>query len=122
MKENKCKDITCNTCKKSFVPRYPTGYTRISKYCSRTCYYQSRYNEGNCRWAGDKIQYRGIHNWIVRLLGKPNKCVDCGKIGYGHHMHWANISGRYLRDIEDWMRLCAMCHSKFDAKKKTCQQ
>lgn len=35
-------------------------------------------------------------------------------------MHWANISGKYLRDITDWVRLCVSCHKYFDKQKKLC--
>ena len=27
---------------------------------------------------------------------------------------WSNISGKYLRDVKDWQRLCVLCHSKYD--------
>ena len=27
---------------------------------------------------------------------------------------WANISGEYKRDLNDWMNLCVSCHKKYD--------
>lgn len=66
-------------------------------------------------WKGDKVQYRGLHNWIERKCGKPTKCEHCGKDGLtGHKIHWANKSGKYLRKLSDWLRLCAKCHKQYD--------
>ena len=27
---------------------------------------------------------------------------------------WSNISHKYKRDLKDWQRLCASCHTRFD--------
>jgi len=32
------------------------------------------------------------------------------------YFQWANISGHYLRIVEDWKRLCKKCHVRFDRK------
>jgi len=32
----------------------------------------------------------------------------------GKKIHWANKSGEYLRDKDDWIRLCCKCHKKYD--------
>lgn len=70
---------------------------------------------GSVTWKGDKVSYSGIHKWINKMLGKPDKCEHCGKSGLkGHQIHWANISGKYLRDATDWKRLCARCHVIYD--------
>lgn len=70
-------------------------------------------------WKGKKVGYRCLHSWVVRKLGKPTDCAHCPKKGLtGHSIHWANKSGRYKRDITDWIRLCALCHKRYDAKKK----
>lgn len=29
-------------------------------------------------------------------------------------MHWANLDGKYSRDIETWQPMCPKCHYKFD--------
>lgn len=65
-------------------------------------------------WKGPSVGYRGLHIWVQQVLGKTNKCESCGKKGTGHKMHWANISGQYLREISDWVRLCVKCHKDFD--------
>ena len=68
----------------------------------------------NHNWKGDSVGYRALHEWVYKKLGRPNKCSYCDKIGNGHQMHWANISGKYKRITDDWVRLCVKCHSNFD--------
>lgn len=63
----------------------------------------------------EKPGYLAIHAWIARQLGKPKECSKCGFASdNGRQFHWANISGEYLRDITDWVRLCVSCHFKMD--------
>lgn len=69
------------------------------------------------RWIGQDVGYRGLHTWIERQLGKPNKCCECGKIGYGREIHWANKSRTYKRELTDWIRLCAKCHAIYDGNR-----
>ena len=70
--------------------------------------------ESNHKWKGDEVSYRSLHKWVERQLGKPTTCTDCGKVGYGRQIHWANVSQEYKRDVSDWMRLCAKCHKSHD--------
>lgn len=73
----------------------------------------------NWIWAGDDVSYRTLHKWVERHLGKPGKCERCKKSGLKQHqIHWSNISGEYLRDLEDWQRLCAKCHKAYDKQLK----
>ena len=68
-------------------------------------------------WKGDKIGYRGLHMWVELHLGKPKKCEHCEKDGLtGRQIHWANKSGKYLRNLKDWIRLCSSCHGEHDSK------
>ena len=69
----------------------------------------------NGKWKGDKVGYEGIHSWIARQLGKPEKCEHCGKDGDGRY-EWCNKDHKYRRNTEDWMRLCPSCHRKYDRK------
>lgn len=66
------------------------------------------------KWKGKEVQYRALHSWVERMIGKPNNCSHCGKIGYGRQMHWANKSHEYKRDLSDWLRLCPKCHKNYD--------
>jgi len=75
--------------------------------------------ENNTEWKGDKVGYWGLHNWVRRHLGTPAICEFCGKAGLtGRQIHWANKSGKYKRDLNDWLRLCRQCHVKYDKMKE----
>jgi len=68
-------------------------------------------NEKNPNWKGDSASYSSIHKWVNRKLGRPQKCSKCGATG---RIHWANKSHKYLRDLSDWIALCAKCHQPYD--------
>lgn len=60
-------------------------------------------------------KYRSVHQWVEVRLGKPHRCEDCGDETLKHRQyHWANVSGLYKRSLEDWKRLCVVCHKKMD--------
>lgn len=65
-------------------------------------------------WKGDAVGYNALHGWVARTLGIPKECCKCGVKGSRRKIHWANKSGRYLRNSEDWMPLCGRCHRKHD--------
>lgn len=68
-------------------------------------------------WKGDNVGYGGLHAWVKRFLGKPTKCEHCGKDGLtSKQIHWANKDHKYRRVFEDYVRLCASCHKKYDIK------
>lgn len=81
---------------------------------------ESHKGERSYNWKGDKVGYYGLHSWVSKNLGKPDKCEHCGKDGlFGKKIHWANKSGKYFRELGDWIRLCVVCHSAYDKKLKT---
>ena len=70
-------------------------------------------------WKGNEVGYGGIHMWIKSKLGKAKSCFICNSenndlTAYG----WANKSGEYKRDLNDWIPLCAKCHSSYDKYQK----
>jgi hypothetical protein len=76
---------------------------------------RTHFKPGSTPWnyKEDNLSYQAIHNWIRRMLGKPIFCEGCGSedsIKY----EWANISGKYKRELSDWTRLCKRCHNVFD--------
>ncbi len=76
-----------------------------------------RTDEANPAWKGGGYEY--MHDWIVRMRGKPSTCENCGKNDLkGKKIHWANINHKYKRIINDWKRLCASCHKLHDNKLK----
>ena len=73
--------------------------------------------EKSYKWKGDSVGYRALHSWVQKYLGKSSICEYCGKVGIsGHQIHWANKSHKYLRELGDWLRLCAKCHIEYDKK------
>lgn len=130
MSKPKIKRI-CKICHKEFLV-WPYQIKRgHAKYCSKECSgkaYNRIYkiidhpNKGAIRprgedtpnWKGDKVGYKCLHKWIIRWHGKAKKCEFCGKTSDTHKICWANISGKYKRDIKDYIQLCVSCHTKFD--------
>ncbi len=71
--------------------------------------------ENNRAWKGNKAGYYAIHAWIRNNYGSAIKCVKCYTITAKRY-EWANISGKYLRDIKDFEQLCRKCHANSDIK------
>lgn len=69
-------------------------------------------------WHGDMSAYKALHYRIGKKFGKPDTCEGCDKSGLiGQEIHWANKTGNYTEDREDWLRLCRKCHKEFDLAK-----
>lgn len=82
------------------------------------CRVQGRFGEGHHLWKGSDVSYSSLHKWVARWKGAPEQCERCGLSGLPpgrkRYFQWANISGKYRRDLMDWMRLCARCHKAYD--------
>lgn len=80
--------------------------------------FPERQGKNHFAWKGEQAGYVSKHMWVSKYFGKPDTCEECSKTGLnGHQIHWANISGEYMREKSDWKRLCVSCHSKYDANK-----
>lgn len=75
--------------------------------------------ENNGSWKGDDVGYHGLHKWVHRHKTKPVECEFCGR---KDNIQWANKSGEYKRDLDDWIALCLSCHSKYDETTKNRQR
>lgn len=69
-------------------------------------------------WKGDKAGYWARHRWLDKNIGRPKKCDSCGDTTKSRY-EWANISGNYYRDPNDYIRLCKKCHVAYDKGKKS---
>lgn len=58
-----------------------------------------------------KKLYHTLHNYIKRYKKKPLLCERCKK---NKPIHLANISGRYKKDIKDYLWVCKPCHNQID--------
>ncbi len=123
---------SCAFCKKQFY------YWHNKKFCSNKCKFlaqtgkpftdfhkaklssakKGKYEfEKSYFWKGDKVGYHGLHKWVVRVLGNPNKCEHCKNIFLKpKSIQWANKSQQYKRLKSDWVRLCIKCHADYDKK------
>jgi hypothetical protein len=70
-------------------------------------------HENNHAWKGEDASYPAIHAWVKRHLGKPDHCA-LDKDHKSEKYHWANKSGEYKRDLDDWIPLCPKCHRVYD--------
>jgi len=71
-------------------------------------------DEDHPEWKGEDVSYSGLHYWINRKLGKPKSCKFCNGIT---KLQWANIDGKYRRNLNDFIPLCFWCHREFDKDK-----
>ena len=132
---NKCKEcakkdsatgihkVICKICGKAFYVNKSELTSRGGKRgtgrktCSRECWNKWHRGKNTYNWKGDKAGYSALHKWIKQKLGSPNYCEHC-KTTKAKCYHWSNISGRYLRKVSDWQRLCVSCHSKYDLERR----
>lgn len=106
------------------------------RYCSRDCMYAHRVrpsgltyniiaeNQGWFQpgrehakgpeahgWKGADVSYQELHRWVRKNKVKPEFCEHCGEL---KKLEWANKSHEYLRDLDDWLALCKLCHRRYD--------
>lgn len=82
-----------------------------------SAFHKGKYvGELNPSWKGDEVGYRGLHDWITTQKGSPTICEHCGidSVKEKKRLVWANKSHNYLRQVDDWMRLCYRCHRRYD--------
>ena len=131
-------EVKCFNCGNTFTTRNRND--REPKFCSRECLYKYRRNNGfseevtkvlsmktsnslkgvkgelSRRWKGDNAGYVAKHIWIKTNYGKASKC-ELNSSHIFRRFEWANISGKYERNISDYIQLCPSCHRKFDLGK-----
>lgn len=113
----------CLNCGKKFYNPYGFSLKQWlkTKFCSRKCFgaFDGKQRVGmdesrHAHWKGDKVGYYGIHDWMTKHYGQPVGCEECGLNDPKRQYHWANLSGNYLRDRNDFKRMCVSCHRKYD--------
>ena len=73
----------------------------------------------NPEWKGDNVGYIAIHDWVRRRLLKPKLCPKCD-VRPAYDL--ANISGNYIRNLNDWQWLCRHCHMESDGRMHNLKQ
>lgn len=77
--------------------------------------YPQNSGKNNYLWKEENYSYMTVHHWVQRHYGQPTTCEHCQTANLtGHQIHWANKTQKYLRNREDWLRLCAKCHKQYD--------
>lgn len=64
------------------------------------------------------MEYSMIHKWVNKNKGRIKACERCGLSDPNRRYEWANISGVYDRDLNNYERLCVPCHRKKDGTDK----
>lgn len=90
------------------------GKTGVQVAWNKGLHYEQVANEKHYLWKGKDATMTAQHQWIYRRLGQPQECSFCGMNDPNRKYHWSNISGKYLRDVGDYQRLCVPCHKKYD--------
>lgn len=93
-----------------------TSSSENKQYCNMQCRdkgYKYKTGEQAGAWKGDKASYSAIHKWVASHYKKSTTCNHCGTTGL---IDWANISGEYHRERDDWLNLCRPCHFKYDGE------
>src|SRR4029077_9598087 len=67
--------------------------------------------ERHPQWVGDDVSYSALHAWVRLHKEKTGVCSTCGR---EMPTQWANISGLYFRDLNDYAEMCKECHAEFD--------
>lgn len=85
---------------------------------------ESKMAEKNPMWAGDKVKYGQLHNWVKKRLPKPKICPICKERNV---LDLANIAPKpnvrtYNRNLENWEWLCRRCHMVKDGRLKRLNQ
>jgi hypothetical protein len=124
-KSEKTKTVKmCLFCKKEFNKIYEESWEKWAnkKFCSPDCANKgkkrvipkSAFKKGQIphNYSGDKCSYMAVHQWLRRNFKKSGKCSSCGRVDV--KTQWANKSGKYLRDIQDYIELCRKCHEFMD--------
>ena len=65
----------------------------------------------NPAWKGKEAGYHAIHKWLYKRKERSNICEFCETVV---NVQFANLSGKYLRDVNDFIELCRRCHYWFD--------
>lgn len=75
--------------------------------------------EKSNHWLGENVGIAGVHFWVKRRKPKPLLCERCHQ---EPPRDLANISGKYLRDVNDFEWLCRRCHMKSDGRLEKLQE
>jgi hypothetical protein len=71
----------------------------------------------NGNWKGEKAKYSALHKRLYKILGKADRCEECGIDDDKTVYNWANLTGK-VDDPNDYASLCRKCHMHLDDPNK----
>lgn len=74
---------------------------------------QTSFKPTGYTFKGTKSEYKHLHYWINKEMGKANSC-SFNPAHVSSRFEWANVSYSYLLNIDDWIPLCKKCHYEYD--------
>jgi hypothetical protein len=85
------------------------------------CYHKTHTGKNSPVYKEKPTNYAHLHIVVKREKGEPTKCEHCGKPTFKRSngscgIELANKTGKYLRDVSDWIYLCHRCHRIYDIK------
>lgn len=124
-KEKAYSRHVCEYCAANFEARTKLG----RRFCSNSCKTKAQLSDptNHPNWRGEDGNTTAIHRWIDKVRGgRPDRCERCNyqpsrAIDGRAKIHWANLSGKYKREISDWAALCIPCHWRHDNQIKKLQ-
>lgn len=102
-----CKKRHCNVGQNH--PFYGKKHSKATKEKMRL----AKLGDKNPIWKGDSVGKHALHAWVTRHKPKPLLCEQCNK---RPPLDVTNISGEYIRDLNDWRWLCRGCHMQGDGR------
>jgi len=103
--------IECKTCSTKFEVVF--SRKDKAKYCSFKCRFIGQKGKAlPTKGLFKATSYGACHYKVRKLRGTPSLCEVCGTTT-AKKFEWANLTGNYA-DINDYKRMCASCHDKFD--------
>ncbi len=116
----------CKCGNEFYVQGFRINDSKRGKFCSIQCYRKAsigirksiltefkkgdNLGENHPFWTKN-VKYYPLHSWILRSWGKASECIN------GHdalRYEWANMTGIYDRNKENWRQMCISCHRKED--------
>ena len=67
----------------------------------------------NPMWKGDRVSHKPLHAWVRRRMQPTEFCEYCHK---KKPIDLMNVTGKYTRELINWLFACRSCHMKRDGR------
>jgi hypothetical protein len=98
----------------SMKGRTPWNKGKTNVYSKQTLDKISESLRGKKNWNWkENVSYNRLHDWVREEKGKAQECENCNT-SQSPRFEWANLSGEYKKDLDDFVSLCVNCHHLID--------